>query len=206
MKTFLAAVFALAVLAGCSSEPSKPSQTEKPQPKPPDMLAGRSAVQKAYIQARGWAPDAKPYHLESQITSDAKGRDGKADVWRSSFASDSRRTTKTFTWSGTNAADAPERGMMPGTEDSYNPTNSTTQVFDIAFLKVDSDQALATAAKHGGDKILEKNPDLPVMFVLDWSRVTNELIWHVIYGANRDEAKLRVAINASTGEFIRVEK
>jgi hypothetical protein len=28
----------------------------------------------------------------------------------------------------------------------------------------------------------------------------------VIYGADRETAKLRVAVNASTGEFMRVEK
>jgi hypothetical protein len=28
----------------------------------------------------------------------------------------------------------------------------------------------------------------------------------VIYGATRDEAKLKVAVNASSGDFMRVEK
>jgi len=37
--------------------------------------------------------------------------------------------------------------------------------------------------------------------VCDWNHNTNELVWHVIY-----TGKLRVAVNASTGEFIRVEK
>jgi hypothetical protein len=32
------------------------------------------------------------------------------------------------------------------------------------------------------------------------------LTWHVIYGTARDVAKLTIAVNASTGEFIRVEK
>jgi hypothetical protein len=109
-------------------------------------------------------------------------------------------------WSGTDAPDAPPRGINPGSEDNYSPTNSSTQVFDIAFLKVDSDKALEIAQKHGGEKILEKAPDTPILYLLDWNHNTNELTWHVIYGESRDEAKLRVAVNASTGEFIRVEK
>jgi hypothetical protein len=32
------------------------------------------------------------------------------------------------------------------------------------------------------------------------------LLWHVVYGTNRETAKLRVAVNASTGEFSKVEK
>ncbi len=71
---------------------------------------------------------------------------------------------------------------------------------------MDSDQAFKIAQEHGGDKLLEKSPDTPVLYVLDWSRATNQLIWHVIYGTSRDDAKLRIAINAANGDFIRVEK
>jgi len=194
----------LALLAGCSSEPSKPA--EPPKPEGPELISGRSAFQKVYIAARGWAPDAKPYRLESTATSDGNGHDGKWAVWRGSFASASRRSEKSYTWSGSAADGAPARGVNPGNEDSYSASNSSTQVFDMAFLKKDSDEAFATAQKHGGDKVLEKAPDTPVTYVCDWNHNTNELVWHVIYGATREGAKLTVSVNASTGEFIRVEK
>jgi hypothetical protein len=195
---------ALLMLAGCTSEPTKPA--EKPQPKPPDFLTGRGAFQPLYVDARGWARDAQPFQLQSQTTSDANGRDGKADVWRAVFASPSQRASKPYMWVGTDALEGVSRGISPGPEDSYNPSNASTQVFDIAYLKIDSDQALQVAQKHGGDKLLEKNPDLPVIYLLDWSRPENSLIWHVIYGANRGDAKLTVDVNASSGEFVRVEK
>jgi hypothetical protein len=198
------AVALLALLAGCSSEPSKPA--EPPKPEGPELITGRSAFQKVYIAARGWKPDAKPYRLDSMATSDGNGHDGKWAVWRGSFASATQRSVKSYTWSGSAADGAPARGVNPGIEDSYNPSNSSTQVFDIAFLKIDSDQAFGTAQKHGGDKVLEKSPDTPVIYVCDWNHNTNELVWHVIYGANREGAKLTVSVNASTGEFIRVEK
>lgn len=196
----------LALLSACSSEPNKPAETAKPEAKKPELITGRSAFQKLYIAARGWAPDAKPYRLDSTATSEGNGRDGKWAVWRGSFASASRRSEKSYTWSGSEADGAPSRGVNPGIEDSYSPSNSNTTVFDIAFLKKDSDEAFATAQKHGGDKILEKAPDTPVVYVCDWNHNTNELVWHVIYGANREGAKLTVSVNASTGEFIRVEK
>jgi hypothetical protein len=194
----------LAVLSACSSEPNKPAEPAKPEG--PELITGRSAFQKVYIAARGWKPDAKPYRLESTATSDGNGHDGKWAVWRGSFASATQRSVKSYTWSGSAADGAPARGVNPGIEDSYNPSNSSTQVFDIAFLKIDSDQAFGTAQKHGGDKVLEKAPDTPVIYVCDWNHNTNELVWHVIYGANREGAKLTVSVNASTGEFIRVEK
>ena len=206
MKKLLMAMLVLALMAGCSSEPSKPAQTGKPQAKAPELVTGRAAFQKAYIAARGWARDVQPYRLESLLTTDSKGKDGKSAVWRASFASATQHGVKPFVWSGEDAPDVPSRGISPGTEDNYSPTNSSTQVFDIAFLKVDSDKALEVAQKHGGDKLLEKDPDTPILYVLDWSRPTNELLWHVIYGNSRDNAKLTVAVNAATGEFIRVEK
>lgn len=202
---FSAALILLALLSGCSSESGKPAEAT-PEAKGPELITARSAFQKLYVAARGWNPDAKPYRLESMVTSDGNGHDGKWAVWRASFASATRRSAKSYTWSGSAANGAPERGVNPGIEDSYSPTNSSTQVFDMAFLKIDSDQAFATAQKQGGDKILEKEPDTPVFYVCDWNPHTNILVWHVIYGASREAAKLTVAVDASTGDFLRVEK
>jgi hypothetical protein len=206
MKKLLMAMLALLLLAGCSSEPTQPAKTEKPQPKPPEFVTGRTAFQKLYIAAHGWARDAQPYRLESMVTADSKGREGKAAVWRASFGSALQRGVKPYIWSGEDSQDAPSRGINPGTEDNYNPTNSSTHIFDVAFLKLDSDKALEVAQKHGGDKLLAKEPDTPILYMVDWSNPTSELIWHVIYGTNPYEAKLKVAVNASTGDFLRVEK
>jgi hypothetical protein len=203
MKRLYAVFLSLLFLAGCSSEQSKPAVP--PMPKEPELLTGRSAFQKMYIQARGWAPDAKPFRLESQVNKDSNGRDGKAAIWRASFASPSKGSIKPFVWSGTDSSDAPSRGLSPGTEDSYSVTNSNTKIFDMAYMKVDSDKAFEEAQKHGGSKVLAKNPNLPVLYIAGWSS-ENELIWHVIYGNDRDSAKLKVAINASTGQFLNVEK
>jgi len=206
MNKLLLAVLALLLIAGCTSEPTKPAQSENPQPKGPQLETGRVAFQKMYIAARGWQRDAQGFRVQSEVTADCRGKDGKSDLWRAWFASPTARFTKPFVWSGTDLPDTPSRGVTPGAEDTYSPTNTSTTVFDIAFLKVDSDKAFEVAQQHGGDKILEKDASTPVFYVLDWSRTSNQLIWHVIYGTSRDDAKLRVAVDASGGDFIRVEK
>jgi hypothetical protein len=195
----------LVFLPACESNPPTTSES-KPEAKATELLTGRSAFQKTFIAARSYAADAKPFRIESILTTDGNGHDGKSAVWRASFASAMQHGVKPFIWSGSTAQDAPSRGISPGNEDSYNPSNSSTQVFDVGFLKIDSDQAFAEAQKHGGDKILERDPATPVVYICDWNHNTNELVWHVIYGESREAAKLTVAINASTGEFIRVEK
>ncbi|MBZ5656384.1 MAG: lipoprotein [Acidobacteriia bacterium] len=198
MRKLFVAILALAFLAGCSSEPTKPATAEKPQPKAPEAITGESALYKCYVPARGWAQDAQPFRVESEMTGNFKGRDGKAGSWRIGFASPAQRSVKPYTWSNGE--------VSPGVEDTYSPSNVSTQVFNIQFLKVDSDKALEAAQKHGGDKLIEKEPDTPINYLLDWNRQKNELTWHVIYGTDRDSAKLRVAVNASTGDFLRVEK
>lgn len=192
-----AVILAAGWLTGCSSTPNPPA-AEKPQPKIPEAITGSSAFYKCYISARGWAADVQPYRVESEPTNDSKGRDGKAGEWRAGFASPSKRATRPYTWA--------LGEVSHSVEDGYSPTNSSTQIFNVQFLKVDTDKAFSIAQEHGGDKLLEKEPDTPVFYVLEWNRQTNELLWHVIYGADRDTAKLRVAVNASSGEFSRVEK
>jgi hypothetical protein len=193
------------MFSACDSNSGKAPQS-KPEPKPPELLTARAAFQKVFIAARNYAVDAKPFRIESTPSKDSNGHDGKSAIWTASFASAAQHGVKPFIWSGTDAADAPSRGVSPGNEDTYNPRNASTQIFDVAFLKVDSDQAFAEAQKHGGDKLLEKDPATPVIYICDWNHNTNELTWHVIYGVSRDDAKLRVAVNASSGAFIRVEK
>ncbi len=201
MKTFLLPGLALLLLAGCSSEPSKTA----PVVKPPDYIAGRTAFQKMYVASRGWNRDAQGFRLTSALTKDSKGHDGKSAVWQATFASPEHRTSKPYTWCGTNEADV-ERGVTPGSEDSYSPTNTSTHVFDIAFLKKDSDEAFETALKHGGAKLLEKDADQPVLYLLQWDASENSLVWHVIFGESRTDFKLSVLVNASSGDYLRVEK
>ena len=200
MKKLVVASVILAAgwMAGCSSEPSKPTTSATPQPKAREAITGSSAFYKCYISARGWAQDAQPYRAESPAAADTKGRDGKAGEWRVGFASPAQRSTKFYTWANGD--------ISHGVDDTYSPTNSSTQIFNVQFLKADTDKAFAIAQQHGGEKLLEKEPNTPVFYVLDWNRQTNELLWHVIYGTDRDTAKLRVAVNASTGDFSRVEK
>ncbi len=185
-------------MSACSSEPGTPAPAEKPQPKAPEAITGSSAFYKCYASARLWASDVQPYRAESSGSPAFKGQDGKAGEWRVGFASPSQHAIKTYTWANGD--------ISHGVDDTYSPTNSSTQIFNIQFLKTDTDKALSVAQQHGGEKLLQKEPDTPVFYILEWNRQDNTLLWHVIYGTDRETAKLRVAVNAATSEFSRVEK
>ena len=196
-----AALLLVAIISGCTSQPASPPAAA-PTPQPPELLTGRAAFQQLFVAARGWAGDVKPYQLQSQPVGDYNGKDGKAVVWNAAFAS-AARGSRPYTWMGMDSPDgSSQRGISHGSEDSYTPSGT----FDIAFLKVDSDKAYEVAQKHGGEKVLADTPSTPVIYLLDWNLSNNNLVWHVIYGTSRNDAKLTVDVDASTGLYIRTEK
>src|SRR5205807_9807395 len=109
-------------------------------------------------------------------------------------------------WSGSSTSDAPTRGVMGSAEDSFSAGNSSTRTFDLGFLKVDSNDAIEVAQKHGGKKLLDKDPSMPIYYRLRWDASNNGLVWNVMYGATGSGSKLNVQLDASTGQFIRIQK
>jgi len=196
-------------MLGCNSSPQKSetqaNSTAAKPPFQPTYETGREALQRMYVAARGWSADARPYRLQSQPTKDANGQNAKAGVWQAGFASPAKREIKLYTWSGVQADDAPEPGINSRAPDTYSPANTSTQIFDIAFLKKDSTDAFEVAQKHGGDKQTKRTPDMQVFYVLEWDGRKNQLFWRVLYGSNNDP-KLAVDVDASTGAFIKVER
>lgn len=204
MRKFVLMFAALALLAGCSSEPQKAAQETKKQPPKNEIVTGRVAFQRMYQAAYMSLQGAKPFRFESVPTKEASGVDGKAGVWRGFFGSETRGVARPFVWSGVTAEDAPSPGISPaGPEDTWTPSNVSMAPFDIAFLKVDSDKAFEVAQKHGGEAILKKKPDTPIKYLLDWSVPQGKLIWHVEYG---EGPALTIDVDATTGDYLRTEK
>jgi hypothetical protein len=197
--------FAVALLLGCSSPSGKESaQDSSKQPAANQFETGRIALQKMIPPARFWAPDAKPVRMESEVMKDNNGQDGKSAFWRATFASPSTEKAETFTWSGMSNSDTP-RGVDHGAADSFNPSNRSTQPFELGFLKVDSDKAFEVAQQHGGKQLLAKDPTAGVKYALEWDPQAGQLKWRVAYGGTDVSPRLTVIVNASTGDFVHKE-
>lgn len=189
------------MLLGCDDSKPTGGQSETPQKKTAETQTGRFALQKMLPVARFWAADAKPIQLESSTSAESNGQDGKSSYWRAVFGSASRGKSEPFSWSGS----PDSAGVDHGTEDTFNPNNRSTQAWDLAFLKVDTDKAFEVAQAHGGKELLQKEPKLPIKYFLGWNAQANELDWFVIYGGSTSNAKLTVLVDASTGRFVRKE-
>ncbi|MGA8537913.1 MAG: hypothetical protein WB566_00355 [Terriglobales bacterium] len=210
---FAVSILALAILtAGCSSEQSRPkeSTSEAPAAQPPKtepvFYTGQEAFNRMIGLAMRWSTDAQPARLESVLTTETTGQGGKSTVWRGYFVSPSRRSTKTIVCSGSRRPDAPPFGVSAqGDEGAYN-----AEAANLAFLpllvKTDTDKAYAMTLQHGGDAILKKNAQQPVIYVLLKDRKQNVPVWYVIYGTSEKDRKGIGVINATTGMFVSAGK
>jgi len=205
----LSCVLIIALTISCSS-PTAPagSQTQPtaaPVKKEPLLYTGKACFSQIANMAARWQPDAVPFHMESALNAESNGHDGKATIWRGMFASPSRRTYKVFTCSGSRLRDEAPMGVTSGAEIAYGPTVPSL-MFQAFLLTTDSDQAYATAQEKGGSKLMEKNPEQPVLYTLDWNPKDKALLWVVFYGSSTSDSKGIGVIDASTGKFLRAAK
>jgi hypothetical protein len=212
---FALSLISVAILgAGCSSTenkpkestPEKPAVAAQPQIKEPILYTGQEAFNRMMGLAMRWSPDAQPARLESVLTTETTGQDGKSTVWRGYFVSPSRRSTKTIVCSGGRRPDAPPFGVSAeGREGAYN-ADSATLAFLPLLLKTDTDKAFAIAQQHGGEAIVKKDAKQPITYVLLKDRKQNVPVWYVIYGTSETDRKGIGVINATTGAFVSAGK
>src|ERR1035437_10669446 len=127
---FTLGVISVAILtAGCSSTenkakestPEKPATAAPAENKQPVLYTGQEAFNRMMGLAMKWSPDAQPARLESVLTPETSGQDGKSTVWRGYFASPARRAVKTIVCSGGRRPDAPPFGVSTeGADGAYN--------------------------------------------------------------------------------------
>jgi len=209
---FAVGVISVAVLtAGCGSTennggPEKPASPAPSQSKEPVLYTGQEAFNRMMGLALKWSTDAQPARLESVLTTETTGQNGKSTVWRGFFASPRRRSVKTIVCSGSRRPDAPPFGVSAeGSEGAYN-ADAANLAFLPLLVKADTDKAFEITRQHGGDAILKKNAQQPITYLLLKDRKQNVPVWYVIYGTSEKDRKGISVINATTGAFISAGK
>jgi hypothetical protein len=209
--TGVVTVFLITVMmVACSSTTTAPAgntqtQTAPAPKKEPVLYTGKSCLSQMAGMAGRWQPDAVPFHMESGLNAESNGHDGKSTIWRGMFASPSRRTYKVFTCSGSRLRNEAATGVTSTAETAYGPTVPEL-MFQSFLLTTDSDKAYALTQEKGGATLLEKDPQQPVMYTLDWNAKQKQLLWVVIYGTAPNQSKGIGVIDASTGRFLRAAK
>ncbi len=202
-------VAAAVVLVSCSSEPAPTTTTTqtptKPaEPKKPTLSTGQDALEKmaGYAQKQ-WAVDALPVKLESEMTGETDGKDGKATVWKAVFVSQSRAKARFFSWSGSLAQGAPPQGVMATAGEFQVTPDLLSGAFNTFLVKTDTDKAYSIAQEHGGDAIMKKDPKVVINYALEFDRKNNAPLWVVIYGESLKKNEGYGVINGLTGVFMK---
>ena len=189
------------LLSSCSdnSTAKKETATTAPEP-PPEPATGRHAFQQMYPMERTWAIDGAPVQLKSINLSQVKAEPGKAGAWECTFYSPSLGRSKTYTWSAVEAEGNLHKGVFAGPDESARPQKT----FSLPALQVDSDEAYKAAVAKSADYI-KKNPNKPVMFILEMNDRFPQLTWRVIWGESVSASDYSVFVDAATGQFLRKE-
>jgi len=192
-------VVAALLLCACSDAPK--TETAKAPEKPPEPLSGRQAFQRMYPQARGWAPDAQPLQLRSINLAQVKSGQGTAGAWEVVFVSPSKAQSRSYTYSSVEAQGNLHEGVFAGSLESYSGPTGAAFPFSIMAIKVDSDQAYATAAAKSQDYI-QKHLDMPMSYVLEQTKRFPDLTWRVIWGESAAASDYSVYVDATLGTYL----
>lgn len=200
-------VLMLVTLFGCATPTeTPPAETSiKPASKGPTLYTAKGCFGSMLNLAQRWSPDAMPFHMESEVNADANGQEGKATVWRAFFASPSRGTMKTVSCSGSRLPTSPALGFSDTPEIAY-AANVPAAIFDPIFFQTDSDKAFAVTLEHGGAPIIKKDPQQPIVYLLDWDAKKKQLVWLVIYGKSESDRQGLCVVDAKTGAFLSAGK
>lgn len=194
------AVIAL-MLGGCSSTSNAPAA--KKEVKPAEPIGGQSAIFFMYQAARQWKSDAQIMTVENMNMDSVKPVDGKFGAWRATFVSLTDKQQRLFTY-GVQEEGSIRKGTYSGTESTFAVR---PRVFPIPIqkVKVDTPAALETAKKEL-KPIIDKNPDQPIQFMMEWTYQTVNPSWRVYVGSSVSSSLGSVYIDADTGKFLKKVK
>jgi hypothetical protein len=203
MKIFfaIAATFVL-LLTSCSETPEKKEEKAAAPAKPPEPVTGKYALYQMYTAARGsMGADIEPVKLMSLRIADVKPEPGKAGAWQVTFVSARSQKARSYTYSIVESEANLHKGVFAGQEESYSAGPRGPKSFPMAAVKVDTDAALETAKKKAVD-YEKKNPDKPIVFLLEKTEKYPDPTWRVIWGESVGTSNFSVLVDASTGEYL----
>ena len=197
--SFLAVGLSL-LLIGCS-EPSKPVAKKEPE-KPPEPVSVQSALFKMYQKARSsFSADALVLKLNSIHLADVPAAAGKAGAWQATFTSVNLGKMQTYTFSVVEEEGNLHQGVFSLGEQAWSGSQGVDTAFDYRAASIDSPAAYKTADEKAADYD-QKNPGMPISFLLEKTDQFPNPAWRVIWGESTGTSSFSIYVDASTGAFV----
>lgn len=198
LKGWLAAAL---VLVGCACTPA-PEPVSKQEP-PPEPVDGQKAFFQSYVAARGWSADVLGLRLESVNIPELKAVGGRFGAWRSTFVSPSKGRIIVYNYSVVQSSGKFIKGVFQDHEEGYSA--GLEKPWPVSAFKIGSEAAFKTAVERPEtQQYLKKNPDKPVVLLLEQTKRHPNLAWRVVWGESVSRSDYSVFVDASTGQYLEV--
>jgi hypothetical protein len=186
-------------LVACG-EQSKTKPTKDAASAPPEPVTARFAFQRLSIQARVWAADAQLLRIYSANLKEVPSVDGKYPAWHAMFVSAQLKKARSFSYSVVDSGTV-HAGVLRGREESWLGPTGQAQPFPLQMLKVDSDEAYATAVKESKD-YLKKHPEMSIHFLLEYTPRFPLPAWRVFWGETLGSSQYAVFVDSTSGKYL----
>jgi hypothetical protein len=192
---------AAAVLTvACGQAPPPAARQEEPPPEPVD---GQKAFFQCYVAARGWSGDVQGLRLESVNIPEVKSVGGRYGAWRASFVSPSKGRIAIYNYSVAQSSGKFIKGVFQDHEEAYSA--GLEKPWLVSAFKIGSEEALKAAMeRREAQEYVQKNPDKPMIFLLEQTRRHPNLAWRIVWGESVSRSEFSVFLDASTGNFLEV--
>ena len=190
----------LLFLVACGDQSGKKPAKEAAPAAPPQPVTARFAFQRLSIQARVWAADAQLLRIYSANLKEVPSVDGKYPAWHATFVSAQLKKARSFSYSVVDSGNV-HAGVLRGREESWLGPTGQAQPFPVQMLKVDSDEAFATAVKESKD-YLKKHPEMPIHFLLEFTPRFPLPAWRVSWGETLGSSEYTVFIDCTSGKYL----
>ena len=190
----------LLFLVACGDQSGKKPTKEATPAAPPQPVTARFAFQRLSIQARVWAADAQLLRIYSANLKEVPSVDGKYPAWHATFVSAQLKKARSFSYSVVDSGNV-HAGVLRGREESWLGPTGQAQPFPLQMLKVDSDEAYATAVKESKE-YLKKHPEMPFHFLLELTPRFPLPAWRVSWGETLGSSDYTVFIDCTSGKYL----
>jgi hypothetical protein len=185
------------LLASCSEAP-KAEKAKEPE-KPAEPVTGRYAFHQVFVAARTWGTDLQGLRVGSIQVGTKVAPPGKSYAWEITLVSPGKSRQRTYTYSVIEEGNI-HKGVFGGVDEPYMQRGQA-RLWNIQALKTDSDAAYEVARAKSADYI-KKNPDKPIIFLLEQTPRHPNLAWRVIWGPSIPTSNYSVYVDASVGIYL----
>jgi len=199
-RSIVVVVVSCLALISCGGSSTETSSKAKKESKPIEPVGARSAFQQTFIAARTWAQDLEILRIRNLPLEDVKVPPGKSAVWEVTFVSPGKQRAKAYTWSAVER-DPIHEGIFGGQEEAWSGHSGQATSFLPAAFKTDSVEAYEAAAAKSKEYI-QKNPDMPLSFLLERTPRHPDPAWRVIWGTSVATSGYSVYVDATSGEYL----